>query len=254
MTVYCSNLVNDEDMIRALGSIAVPCPLKFGDCRFWGVSEDAAGAEIPISVIVERKKAGDLAACILNGRYLYQAQSAKEAGADVLVLIAELGRIRANPDDGMIDIPVWGIDPTTLKRKQEWKQLQPCLSYSRLDQFLTEVDWLAGVIVKRSYDVTETASIIKALFGNFQTPPSKHGSLHNIYKAPVDHVLLVRPGLVRRVAAEIDGIGWQRSSEVSKRFSTVRQMVEASVSDWKEVPGIGKITAEKAVSSLNGGV
>ncbi len=252
MPVYSSDLPNDQDLIRALGSIAVPCPMRYGDVFFWGISEDASGADIPLRVTVERKKIGDLAACIINGRYMYQAQKAKEAGADVLVLIAETGHIRANPDDGMIDLPVWGTNPDTGKRTQIWQQLQPVIAYSRFDQFLTELDWIAGIIVKRSFDVTETANIIRALYDNFQTAPSKHNSLKQMYKAGPPVVQLVTPGLVRRVAAELSGVGWTRSGSVADKFPTVRAMVEASVQDWLSIPGIGKKTAEKAVSSLNG--
>jgi len=39
--IFTSNLPNDADMIKALGSIAIPCPL-FTDCAFWGKNPDGA--------------------------------------------------------------------------------------------------------------------------------------------------------------------------------------------------------------------
>ena len=109
---------------------------------------------------------------------------------------------------------------------------------------------LAGIMVKRSRDVQETAAIIKALWLNFQTAPSKHGSLHQMYSQPSGEVFLTRPSLARRVAKELDDIGWTLSAEVASRFPTVRDMVEASVKDWKTIPGIGAKIARKVVSSL----
>ncbi len=247
MTLYCSNLSNDQDMIRALGSMAVPIPIAFGDVVFWGASD----TDIPIRVCVERKKIGDLASCILDGGYLYQAQSAKEAGMDVLCLIAE-GQTRASPEDGLLEILVWGINPRTLRRAQIYEPVKPTIAYARFDQYLTELDYLANIIVKRSSDVRETAAIIKALWLNFQTPPSKHNSLHQMFSPPPQRVQLVKPSLVRRVANELPDIGWGKSQAVAEKFGTVRAMVEAGVKDWLDVDGIGKKTAEKVVRELSG--
>jgi len=134
-------------------------------------------------IAVERKKIGDLCACILDGRLLFQLQSSKKAGADVLCLIVE-GEIRFSPEDGLLEIPVWGINPRTMRRAQHWEPIKPTMTYSRFDQFLTEMDYLVGVIVKRTTDVWETASVIKALWDNFQKPPDEHQSLKQMFKPP----------------------------------------------------------------------
>lgn len=246
MTVYTSNLPNDADMNKALGSFACPLPLTVCDCIFSGVGSN----DQSILVGIERKKVGDLAQCILNGRYIFQMQQAKSSGIDVLVLIAELGDIRSSPEDGLLEVLNWGISPRTFKRCQVWEPVKPTITYSRLDQYLTELDYLAGVMVKRSRDVHETAAIIKSLWDNFQTPPDQHNSLHAIFKAPLNEVLLVPPGLVRRVASELPGIGWGRSRAVADRFQTVWEMCQAGVEDWCQIEGIGKKTAEKVVASL----
>ena len=247
MTIYCSKPPNDQDMIRALGSLALPLPIIIGDCCFSGIGEN----EQSILVVVERKKIGDICQCINDGRYLAQAQTAKTLGADVLCLIVE-GRVRSNPDDGLLEVPVWGINPRTMKRAEIWQPVKPTMTYSRFDQYLTELDYLAGIIVKRSADVKETAVIIKALWVNFQTAPSGHNSLHQIYEQPLGQVLLVKPNLVRRVAKELGNIGWVRSKAVSEHFRSVREMVGAGVEEWREIDGIGKKTAEKVVQELDG--
>jgi ERCC4-type nuclease len=127
------------------------------------------------------------------------------------------------------------------------------MTYSRFDQYLTELDYLAGIIVKRSRDVRETAAIIKALWTNFQSPPDEHNSLHQIYSQPVSGVLLTKPGLVRRVSKEFDGIGWKRSRDVAEMFKSVQEMANAPASVWMTIEGIGKKTAEKVVEQIKGG-
>jgi len=254
LTIYCSNLPNDQDMIRALGSVAVPLPIATGDCCFSGVGDNGQ----PICITVERKKLGDLCQCIQDGRYTHQLQIAKANGADVFCLIVEVGDIRSNPDDGLLERSVWGINPRTLKRSQVWEPVKPTMTYSRFDQYLTELDYLAGIIVKRSRDVRETAVIIKALQTNFQTPPNQHGSLKQIFKSPSPAVQLVKPSLVRRVAAELPSIGWEWSGVIDQRFGSVQEMVGAGVGDWASLcisnngksRRLGKQTAEKIVKAL----
>lgn len=248
MIIFTSCLPNDADMIKALGSCALPCPL-FTDCAFWGVGDN----DTVLKIGIERKKIGDIVACISDGRLIHQAQICKENQIDVFVVIVE-GRVHRNPDDGLLEVPVWGINPRTLRRAEIYQPVRPTISYSRFDQFLTELTYLAGIIVKRSENVHETADIIQALYTNFQTPPGKHNSLHQIYTRPNrDGVLLTRPGLVRRISKEFLGIGWERSRAVAERFKTVRELANADVKQWREIDGIGKVTAEKVVREINGG-
>ena len=248
MLVYCSDLPNDQDMIKALGSVAVPIPIAFGDCVFWGAGDD----DTVLRVCIERKKIGDLASCILNGRYIHQAQLAKKAGMDILALFVE-GQMRSNSDDGLLEVPVWHpfvASNGEQKRKQVWEPVRPAVTYSRFDQYLTELAYLANIIVKRSADVRETAAIIKALWLNFQTPPGKHASLRHIYSQPPPRVQLIRPSLVRRVASELDGVGWERSGVIAGHFSSVKAMVGADSEEWSSLDGIGKKTAKSIVREL----
>jgi len=235
-------------MIQALGSLAIPMPSLFTDVCFSGVGDNDAS----LIVAVERKKIGDLCSCILDGRFLFQAQVCKEMGCDVLCLIVE-GACRPSPDDGLLEIPVWGIN-TRGRRAEIWKPIIPAMMYSRFCQYLFELSYLAGIFVFRSRDVRETAAILKSLWDNFQTPPNQHQSLHQMFVAPNPGgtVELVRPGLVRRMAKELDGVGWKLSKVVAAHFATPKEMCEADVKEWMSMDGIGKVTAEKVVRSLCG--
>lgn len=228
MIVYCTTAINDADLLKALGTMAIALPIPCGDVNFTGVGT----GDKTILIVVERKKPGDLSQCIIDGRYLNQAQTAKTAGADVLVIIVEAVQLRSNPDDGLLEQLNWGISPRTMKRCQVWEPVKPTITYSRFDQYLTELAHLAGVIVKRTADVHETVAVIKSLWVNFQTAPDEHNSLHSVYTTPLQGTLLVKPSLVRRVAAELPGIGWAWSKSVLERFTSVQDMVDASVDDW----------------------
>jgi len=241
--IYCSNLNNDQDMISALGSIALPFPLLYGDAAFFGNS----GTEDPLRICVERKKVPDMASCILSGRYMNQVQTAYDAGFRVLCLALE-GRYRRSPMDGLLEIPGYNYE----LGRNGWKPVTPAISFSRFDQYLTELEWLTGIIVKQSENVRGTADIIKSLFVNFQVAPDDHGSLKGIYKQPPKKALLVKPSLVRRIASELPGIGWDKSATVAEHFPTVRTMMDADVKEWISLEGIGKKIANGIVSAIHG--
>jgi len=248
--IFTSNLPSDQDMIKALGSAAIPVSL-FTDACFVSIDSKI--------VCIERKKCGDLAACINDGRFLFQMQNCKAAGGDYLVLILE-GRYRRNPDDGLLEIPVWGVNSRG-NHAEIWKPVQPTMQFSRFDQYLTEIQRDAGILVKHTENVRGTADTILALYQNFQTPLDQHNSLHQMFKPPTPTVQLVRPSLVRRIASELNGIGWERSGAVSQHFNSVTEMVNAGVSEWENITTtdikgksrkIGRKTAEKIVKSLVG--
>lgn len=241
--IFTSNLPCDQDMIRALGSMAIPVNL-FTDACFASIDEKL--------VCVERKKIGDLCSCINDGRFLFQMQRCKEAGSDYLVLVLE-GRYRRNPEDGLLEVPVWGINSRG-NHAEIWKPVQPTMQFSRFDQYLTELQRDVGIIVKHTENVRGTADVILALYQNFQTPADQHNSLHQIFKPPTPGVQLVRPSLVRRIASELPGIGWGRSGVVAEHFFTVKAMVEADWKEWDSLEGIGKKTAQKVVKALGGAV
>lgn len=252
--LFCTDAPNDRDLVQALGSRAMAIPIPHGDVVFFAVTDDG-DATTPPRVCVERKRIVDMTSCIFSGRYLHQAQGAYEAGFR-LVLVVE-GEYRADSKTGLLCVPVLrsGMTAKSLKPRirRVFEPIEPNITYSRFCQYLIEVSLFAGVLVLRSQNVTETADIIKALWVNFQTPPSEHQSLKVFYQPPSQHPLLIKPGLVRRVSKEFDGIGWERSKDVAQRFSSVREMANAEVTDWLEVPGIGKKIAENVVRQITGG-
>lgn len=239
--IFCSDLANDQDMIASLGSCAVPIPRLFTDACFTGVGEGG----IPLLVAVERKKIGDLAMCMNNGRLLRQMQLVQEHDAGVFVLIVE-GVYRCGRGsglDGLLVVPRTGRD---------WVPIRPVMTFSRFEQYLTELAWLAGVIVKHSDNVQRTADIIKALYTSFQKEPERHQSLRKFFLTAPSPVPLMEPGLVRRMAKELPGIGWTRSKAVSEQFPSVAAMCEADVKAWTRIPGVGKVLARRVFDALHG--
>ncbi len=56
--------------------------------------------------------------------------------------------------------------------------------------------------------------------------------------------------MLRRVAKELPGIGWERSLAVEKHFVSVLAMMLAKSPEWEKVDGIGKTLAQKIVKAI----
>jgi hypothetical protein len=66
-------------------------------------------------------------------------------------------------------------------------------------------------------------------------------------------VIIGKAGLVRRMAACLSGVGWEKSAQVALKFQTVYDMVMAEPEEWKTIkPGFGKILAKRAYDQLRG--
>ena len=85
---------------------------------------------------------------------------------------------------------------------------------------------------------------------DFFEDTESHSSLKKFFTSPMSPVLLTRPSLVRRVAKELPGIGWERSLAIEQRWPTVREMVNASTNEWVELDGIGKGIASRINEEL----
>jgi ERCC4-type nuclease len=110
-----------------------------------------------------------------------------------------------------------------------------------------------GAIVLYSNSKTDTVQQIVALYHWWQKPWADHVS-HLARNKVARETSLVRPGLVRRMAAELPLVGWGKSKSVEERFSTVVEMVNATEEEWRAIPGVGKKMSKEIYLQLRGGI
>ena len=223
--IYVTTAANDKDLLK-LGPLV---PIRHGDVVFQGKADGKN-----VKVCVERKKMRDLVNCINDGRHLQQVRQAYEAGFDYYTLVLEA--LWRETKDG----------DTEYRSGKKW--IRTGMPWSRIQAYLTELHYLMGVRVVYSNNRKETIQSIKALYKFFQT--EEHDSLKRFYVAPVDGMLLQQPSLVRRVAKELPGIGWERSLAVEAKWDSVRDMVNAPVEEWLKLDGIGQGIASRVQEEL----
>lgn len=222
--------------------------LKFGDFAFAG-----NGPKGLAMVGVERKCLKDMLNCIGDHRWSGHQLPGLIEHYEFRYLIVE-GFWRPRAEDGLMETLVG----------REWKPLElgrRTFMYRDLDKFLNSVEMMTPVRVRRTNHPQETVTALKNLYSSWVDKEfSEHKSHFGFYVPPMTGpVSFEPPSLIRRVAKEFDGIGWERSRGVELRFGSVLEMCQASMEEWELVripgkrgSGVGPKTARKVWHEIRG--
>lgn len=252
--IYTTNENNDQDLVKALGSLSTPMELACGDVNFLGYWLDNER----VWIWGERKKLSDLVNCVMDsGRLLRQIQDAHQAGFKHKFLIVE-AMYRRGPTNGLLEY----------RSGKEWKtyHLNPrdpksaTVPYSRVSTYLDELRYYLNVHIYRTNGVRETADVIRDIYALFQQPPDQHNSLKQFATSPEPiSAFLSKPSLLRRMAKELPHIGWDRSKDIEEELGTARELcrVLAGLGEGETrekllgIEGIGKKTVEDIEKALD---
>lgn len=223
-----------EQPLKMLGAPVEMVTLEFGDVAFFG-SDRVIGVEL--------KRIHDILNCIVTGRFSGHQLPGMARHYDEVYLVIE-GLWRPNPQDGVLEIFRGGWVPVKTG-KRSWM-------YRDFESFLSTIEVKGGVRIKRAGSEDETARIVYNLY-NWWQDFDGHRSHLALNRAGRDVALFTRPTLVRRVAAELPGIGFEKSGMIAGHFANVREMVAAKVKDWTMLPGIGKTLAKQITEAWDSG-
>lgn len=213
--------------------------LDFGDAAWLSIDGKLIGAEI--------KTVGDAVNCMYSGRLADHQIPGLRSTYDAVYLIIE-GIWRSEPTTGILqrykgELGKWGswYDVVTGQKR---------LLYSAFANWLETLSQLGGVSLRSTPGPAETASLLHSL--STWWSHSTHQSFQVMHGASGDGASLARPTVLRRIAAQLPHIGWERSRAVTERFRSVEAMVQASLQDWCEIEGIGKVIAKSVMEVLHG--
>jgi ERCC4-type nuclease len=219
--------------------------LEFADASFVG-----HGPEGSVLIGVERKTVTDLLSSIASGRLIAHQLPGMMDMYDVVYLVVE-GIAKEDKTDGRL-----------LVSKDGGKSFRD-VSYSKrlwtmenIAHFLISREQ-EGIRVRMTNSIRMTAHTVEHLHSWWAKEWHKHKSHLALHKhrlqGPVsfDMSRRERPSLVRKIAAELPSVGIDRSQDVAKRFKSVREMFEASIDDWNEIEGFGKVTSKHAWEALH---
>lgn len=230
--------------IRALTANVILTRIEppFGDIAWYGNGPNGT----TLRVGVEYKQMDDLLTCMIDGRFSGHQAIGMVNHYDRRYLLVEMDRFRFDRNTGVLQ---------KIKMK-EWRDVTrngQGFTYRDLEHWFTTIEEMAQFRVVRTPSSSESARWVLAKYTWYTVKDwDEHNALKQFHVPPPPVAMFQKPGVVRRVAKELDGIGWDRSAAVAAKFGSVREMVCASEKQWREVEGIGKILSERIVKEITG--
>jgi ERCC4-type nuclease len=221
--------------------------MAFGDISFMGNGPDGT----PVSVGVEYKHIRDVLKCITDGRFAGHQLPGLIQCYNLVYLMVE-GEWRARQTDGILEVKsnhgFW-YEGTVGQRRFMYKDLVTWISTIMIK---------GGVTVVRVYDLADAIMWLSAMYRWWEKGWDSHEShlalntANDISNDPRfrDRALLTRPTLLRMFAAQLPGVGFDKSKEIAKFFGSPENLFAASMWDLQQVPGIGKQLAERIYAAL----
>lgn len=224
--------------INGLGVKAEEADLQYGDAAFEGNGPDGS-----FMLGIERKALHDMLSCIDDARFTGHQRIGMKQMYDIRVLMLE-GHWKPHEQGLLMEGYSGGVSWGYLKHGRERTM------YAKLYRYLISVS-LASFIVTYSRDIFHTAFNICEWYHYFQKPWTGHTSLQEMQKIAIP-TLNFKPRLVRKWAADIEGIGLKMSADAERQFKTPIALANADETEWMRLSGVGVRTAQQIVREIWG--
>jgi ERCC4-type nuclease len=249
---------------------AVIGTLDFADFAFQGL---CGWNDTPTLIGVERKALRDFLACGRDGRFaghqlpgLLDTYRCISCGGNHVWVVVE-GVFRADKDGVLLELR--GHEPGTGKAK--WEPLvvgkHQFLEWE-VTSFVNSIEICTPLKVRYCKGKEDTAKFVAGLERSYQKSWADHrvnktlrkNPAHDLGKRGMNLLAWDKEPLVRRWAACLRDVGYERSGAVCDVFKTVGEMVGAAslipaeelAKKWREVDGIGKSISASVVKEMRG--
>lgn len=210
-------------------------------------SGDACFGSNGVTVGCEIKRVLDAVNCMYSGRLADTQIPTLRQQYDVCYLIIE-GLYQPEPESGILqyykgELGKWG----------HWHDAHSGIKrimYSQFVQWLTTMEQQGGVLLRHSVTPETTAALLLAL--EVWWSRDDHKSFR-VMQERGEAAALSRPGMLRRMLAEIPHVGWERSGILQRRFTGVHFTPGGdNPESWLIERQIALPTATKIIETLNG--
>ena len=256
MSLIVDRRIGSADLYPIFENMGLPCllsELAYGDCAWTGIGEDG-----PVECAAEIKRVDDLLQCMRDGRFAGHQLPGLLTNYDRVYLIIEEGT-RPGDTSGVLEHYVKGKFWHTAKVAG--------ITYRAYERFLTTLMERGNVRIRQTINRQGTAETVAALYRWWQDGVDAHSSIFALDRSTQikleeqikrernqSGVSMIRQKipLTRRIAAELPGLGTEKSKAAASAFKSVREMVNADVKTWMKVEGVGKGIATQIVEAVEG--
>ena len=220
-------------------------PLELGDLTYGDIHIQGQGPEgCPWNIGIEHKKIPDLVQSIDTGRLVgHQLPGMLDSYQESWLLVE--GDWRPGRHGEVLVPGKHGF--TSLRTGASGAFLA-----SALQGFLLTCQIRLGIRVWHTTTQEMTVAFLLALNRWWTEKEYEAHRSHLAFDQSSAFTLISKPSLLRRVAKELPGVGWERSGAVAKHFDSVVAMATAPEVEWRSIQGIGPTLARKIVKSIDG--
>lgn len=246
--ILVDSRVGSKEFVQPLRNLGVETELVSNldaDFQF-----DGYGPNGPVLVGVERKTVPDLIDSMIHDRLSGGQIGRMLETYDVCYLFVE-GLYRSNKEDGTVEV-----------RYNDWKRVRGNVSYSAMGRFLTSLEQLGGVHIRRVTNYHETAQVLSDLYKWWGKPWNEHQTAKTIY-APISRttkatnkpqVFATKATPVQKWVSQLPGIDG-RAWDIAAHFDTPYDVATADEAKWNSIKGqrLGKKTIARILKWVNEG-
>lgn len=229
--------VGSGEIAPFISSPSLVCRLEYADFAFSG-----QGPNGPTNIGVERKGIMDLLQSMVSGRLSGHQLIGLKDNYDFVYLLVE-GVWRPDRNSGVL---------MRTNGAGKWvAAAQGSRRFMARDVycFLQSLQVICGVMVIQTSNQWETGKWLDSVYGWWQKGWEDHKS-HLQWQKPKTFANLRKPNLVTRMAAQLDGVGWDKARKIGEAFSDPLDLVTATEAELKAIDGIGKKLAQTIIKQL----
>uniref|UniRef100_A0A6M3KXJ7 ERCC4 domain-containing protein n=1 Tax=viral metagenome TaxID=1070528 RepID=A0A6M3KXJ7_9ZZZZ len=216
--------------------------LDYGDAAWLGNGPKAAQSLVGVEV----KSISDLLNSMTTGRLAGHQLIGLMNSYNVIYLLI-YGAWRANPDDGLLELYQSGKWRTSSRGRKA----QPAIY---VENFLNTLSICCGIVVRMARSPKDAARVILSLYNWWQKDWDQHRSHKALSKSrlPTEGIFGWKASLLKQWGSCLPGIGDLKLDAVEAKFDNPLAMALADISEWQEIEGVGKKTAERVVNAIRG--
>ena len=236
--ILLDDRAGSKDFAPLLPKTTALVRLPYGDAAFFG--NGAEGKAVYIGV--ELKQISDVLNSMTTGRFAGHQLPGMLEEYDFSYLCV-FGAYRADPKTGILQTP----------RRRGWGDLRlgsRTFMWRDLESWLITMETKTPLKVRKCRDKREAAHFIKTLCAWWNEKEYEKHRAHLVMYDTAPVAGFIKPSLLRRIASQLPGVGYERSKAVADHFGSVKKMMRAKERDWMKVEGVGKGIAKKVVEVL----